>query len=107
MANKAERNKFRNVVMKAEDKKIITKEEAGFIVMLVDRFRRDIEQKVKQFHVLQGEISQLRVNEKIIVDLVENMVAAAERDIARRATMDRIRGKDSEETEHAIDDEED
>lgn len=91
LADRAERNKLRNVVMNAEDREIITKEEAGFVVSLVERFRVDIEKKVKQLHVLQGEISQLKINEQIIVDLINNMVAAAERDLARQETMTKLK----------------
>lgn len=89
--DRTERNKFRNVVMNAEDKKAITKEEAGFVVSLVERFRSDIEKKIKQLHVMQGEISQLKINEQIIAELIKNMVAAAERDIARQETMEKLK----------------
>jgi hypothetical protein len=91
LQDRAERNKLRQVVMNAEDREIMTKEEAGFVVSLVERFRNDIEKKVKQLHILQGEIAQLKINEQIIVDLIENMVAAAERDIARRETMTKLK----------------
>lgn len=91
LENRSERNKLRQVVMNAEDREIITKEEAGFVVSLVERFRSDIEKKIKQLHVLQGEISQLQTNEKIILDLIENMVAAAERDLARRETVEKLK----------------
>jgi len=86
-----DRNKLRSVVMNAEDSKVISKEEVGFIVALVDRFRSDIEKKVKQHHILAGEIAQLKVNEQIIIDLVQNMIAAAERDIARQETMRKLK----------------
>ena len=77
--------------MNAEKREIITKEEAGFVISLIERFRLDIEKKVKQLHMLQGEIGQLKNNEQIIVNLIENMVAAAERDIARQETMARLK----------------
>lgn len=89
--DRVDRNKLRHIVMNAEDREIITKEEVGFIVSLVERFRNDIEKKVKQLHVLTGEIAQLKSNEQIIVNLIENMVSAAERDIARRETMDKLK----------------
>jgi len=85
------RNRLRSVVSNAEDREIITREEAGFVVSLVDRYRMDIEKKIKQLHVLQGEILQLKNNETIIIDLIENMVAAAERDLARQETMTRLK----------------
>lgn len=91
LEERTERNKLRSIVLNAEDREIITKEEAGFIVSLVERFRLDIEKKIKQLHVLQGEISQLKSNEAIIVDLVENMISAAERDLARQETMTKLK----------------
>lgn len=91
LEDRAERNKLRHVVINAEKREIISKEEAGFIISLVERFRLDIEKKVKQLHMLQGEIAQLKSNEQIIVNLIENMVAAAERDIARQETMARLK----------------
>lgn len=89
--SREERNRLRQVVLNAEDREIITKEEVGFVVALAERFRNDIEKKVKQLHVLQGEIAQLKVNEQIIVEIIENMVAAAERDLARQETMNKLK----------------
>jgi hypothetical protein len=87
-----DRNILRQVILKAEDNKIITKEESGFIITLVERFRGDIEKKIKQLHVLKGEINQLQVNEQIIVSLISNMISAEERNNARNETIGRIRG---------------
>jgi len=92
LEDRAERNKLRSVIFNAEDRETISKEEAGFIVALVERFRNEIERKVKQMHIIQGEINQLKMNEKVIMGLIENMVAAAERDIARQETMDKLKG---------------
>jgi hypothetical protein len=92
-----ERNRLRQVMMKAEDEKLMTQSEAGFVVTLVERFRQEIEKKQRILHTLQGELSQLRANEKIIVDLVDNIIRAAERDKARQETMARIKGMVVEE----------
>lgn len=86
-----ERNRLRGVVISAEQNEIITKDEAGFVLALVERFRADIAKKERQALVLQGEISQLRANEQIIVQLIEGLVSAAERDIARRETAQKLR----------------
>lgn len=91
LSDRTERNRLRQVVLSAEDRELITKEEVGFVVALAERFRNDIEKKVKQLHVLQGEIAQLKVNEQIIVEIIENMVAAAERDLARQETMNKLK----------------
>lgn len=99
---RTDRNKLRNIVDSAAKRQIITKEEVGFIVTLIERFRADIEKKVRQVHVLQGEIAQLKNNEQIIINLVESMIAAAERQIARQATMEKLKGmrnKDESESE--------
>lgn len=85
------RNKLRHTIMDAEQKKVITKEEVGFIIVLIERFRADIEKKIETLNILRGEISQLKINEKIILDLVNNMIAAAERDIARQETMTKLK----------------
>ncbi len=99
--DREQRNKLRQIVMKAERNNVVTKEEAGFVTTLVNRFRIDIEKKIKQLHMLEGQISQLKVNEQIIIHLIENMIAAAERAQARQDTIEKIRGSDSEESEAA------
>lgn len=101
LEDRGQRNKLRQTVMKAEQSSVVTKEEAGFITTLVNRFRVDIEKKIKQLHMLEGQISQLKINEQIIMHLVENMIAAAARAQARQETIEKIRGTDSEETEAA------
>lgn len=95
LQDRDERNQLRKTIIKAEDRQIISREEAGFVITLVERFRTDIEKKIKQMDVLRGELSQLQANEKIIVDLIDNMIKAAERDIARQETMDRIKSAKS------------
>lgn len=94
---RVDRNVLRSIVMKAEDEKVLTKEEAGFIITLVEKFRSEIERKTKQLYVLQGEIAQLKINEKLIIQLIENIIAANERAKARRKTMKKL--KEAKEAE--------
>ncbi len=102
LEDRAERNRLRHVILKAQEDKIITKEEAGFVVTLVERFRNDIEKKVKELHTLQGEIGQLKSNEQIVIDIVQNLVKAAQRDVARQETAARLRdARKVEEARHA------
>jgi len=98
LEERKERNRLRHTIINAEQRNIITKQEVGFIVTLVERFRDDIEKKTAKLYELQGEISQLKVNEKIILDLVGNMISASERDIARQETMAKLKGAREEET---------
>ena len=95
--DRAQRNTLRQAIMRAEENKLISQNEAGFIVTLVERFRQDIEQKQKKIMVMQGEVAQLQANEKIIIQMIENITAAAERDRARRETLARLKGVKTED----------
>ena len=92
-------NTLRIMIDKADDKDILSKSEIGFIIQLVEKFRADIEKKVRLSQIIQGEINQLKANEKIIIDLISNIIAAAERDEVRQTTMEAIRFPDKEESE--------
>lgn len=93
MDNREEANRVRVIMDKAQETDLVTSDEMGFISVLVNRFRADIERKTQQLHTLSGEISQLRTNEKIIVDVVENIIAASERDKARQETLKNIKAE--------------
>lgn len=95
--DRSSRNMLRSVVIKAEEEKVITQEEAGLVITLTEKFRSDIERKIKQMHVLQGEINQLKSNESSIISLINNMIAAQERNKARSETIERIRSIDNGE----------
>jgi len=84
-------NKFRSIIDSARDDEVISSEEAGFIVMLAKRFRQDIERKSKAMIALQGEIAQLKANEKIIIDIVQSLVAAQQRANERDKIMKEIK----------------
>jgi len=86
-----ERNTLRQVIIKAQNDDVMTQEEAGFVITLIERFRKDIEKKERLLLTLQGEINQLRTNEQVIIQLVESMISAAERDIARQETMKKLK----------------
>jgi hypothetical protein len=85
-------NRLRDIIGNAATKEVITSEEVGFIITLTERFRADIDTKLKQLYMLQGEITQLKNNEQIIINLVENMIGAAERHKANQEAMDKIKG---------------
>jgi deoxyribodipyrimidine photolyase len=97
--NRAEDSKLRSILFRAEEKKLVSKEEIGFITALVNRYRSDLERKVKQLYTIQGEMAQLKNNELMIVNMLENVIAAADRDEARQETMKRIRGEGQETAE--------
>lgn len=86
-----EMNSFRQVIDNARDSEVITQEEAGFIVTLAKRFREDIERKSRAMMALQGEIAQLKANEKVIIDIVQSLMAAQQRAEERDRTMREIK----------------
>ena len=92
-------NKLRNTIMNAQDEKVISAEEAGFIVTLANRFRADIEKKTRAMFALQGEIAQLRTNEQVITELVGNLVSAQKRADDRSNTLHEMKQakKDAQE----------
>lgn len=83
--------KIRQAIMNAQDNNVISKEEAGFIVTLANRFRDDIERKTRALLALQGEIAQLRANEQIIIEIVNNLVSAQKRADDRARTINDIK----------------
>lgn len=86
-----DRNTLRNTLIKAEEHKAISRDEIGFVVALVDRFRAETERKMKQLNMLQGEVAQLRVNEQIVINMLENIIAAAQRDVERQETFNQLK----------------
>jgi len=96
------RNKLRSVVQTALRQKLVSKQEMGFVVSLTEKFRSEIEKKVRQAHMIQGEIAQLQNNEQIIIQLVENMIGAAARDKARQETLEKLKeGRENTKTRRA------
>lgn len=87
-------NKLRGVVQRAQDTQVISADEAGFAVMLAEKFRADIERKTRTLLSLQGEITQLRANEKIIMELIQNLISANERAKERDEAIAKVRGGD-------------
>ena len=88
---------LRTVANKALKAEIMTEEEDGFITALIKKYRMEIESKLKQADILRGQIIQLQQNEKMIVDLLDNLVKAAERSKARDEAVERVRGKSDED----------
>ena len=97
LKDRAERNRLRQVIMAAEKKKIVTQEEIGFIVALIERFRADGDKKMRQLNVLQGELAQLQYNEQIVMSLVENMISAAERALEREKKFNDMKNESIDE----------
>jgi hypothetical protein len=72
-------DKLRGIISEAEGNGVITEDEKGFVITLAERFREDIAKKMKELTIIQGEIIQLKNNEKIITDLIRGFILADKR----------------------------
>lgn len=59
--------------------------------VVAQKFVVDLESKEIKRDMLRGEIAQLRANEQAIMGLIENLIRAKERDIAREETSAKLR----------------
>ncbi len=102
MIKKDQDNRLGVAINNALEKELISNEEVGFIHTLVNRFRSDMEKKTLQLQLLSGELNQLRLNEIVIINQLDNMISAAERDTERRLTAAELRNATEVENEEEI-----
>lgn len=68
---------------------------------LAEKFMLDLESKETKADMLKGEIAQLRAQEYAIMSLIESLIKAKERDIARQDTAEKLRAaRDVEKEKH-------
>ena len=93
------REALRNVLDKAHNEGYLVIEEVNLINKFLKKLDKEIDRKTTDKLRLEGEIQQLRLTKRLIIDMVKDSVAAAERAKAREETVDRIRsGKSARET---------
>lgn len=85
------RDRLDKLICKAADNGVMSQEEVGFAELLVNRFRGDLDKKIIQKQILEGEIAQLKNNEIIITEIIKNLVAAADREKTRLANEKELR----------------
>ena len=97
--DKVLRNDLRNILHSAAEKGFLTEAEGRFTDQLFERIDSEIARKTKDLNRLEGSIHQLRLTKGLIINMIKESIAAAERAKAREETMDRIRsGKAARET---------
>jgi hypothetical protein len=93
------RDALRQVLDNASKEGFLTPEEAGFTNTIFKKLDSEIVRKTKTLHQLQGEIQQLKLTKRLIIDMIKDSIAAKQRAKAREETMDRLRsGKAARET---------
>ena len=110
MDDKQLRDALRSILDQAHNEGHLVIEEVNFINKLVKKMDKEIERKTVDKLRLEGEIQQLRLTKRLIVDLIKDSISAHERAQAREETTARIRsGKAARETavieEQIVDDE--
>jgi len=66
LEDRAERNRVRHTILKAEKDEIITKDEVAFIIGLIENGRKEIEKKVRALTMLKGELNQLKQDREVL-----------------------------------------
>jgi len=93
------RDALRNVLDQAHNEGYLVIEEVNLINKFLKKLDKEIDRKTNDKLRLEGEIQQLRLTKRLIIDMVKDSVAAAERAKAREETVQRIRsGKAARET---------
>jgi len=59
--------------------------------ILATRLNADLEQKEMHLEMLKGEIAQLKATEQSIINVIDNLIKAKERDIARQEVARKLR----------------
>lgn len=63
----------------------------GLLITINNRFKSELERKARALLALQGEIAQLRANENVLLDIINNVIAAHDRAKERELAAARIR----------------
>jgi len=99
MDDKKLRDALRSILDQAHNEGHLVIEEVNFVNKLVKKMDKEIERKTVDKLRLEGEIQQLRLTKRLIVDLIKDSISAHERATAREETTARIRsGKAARET---------
>jgi hypothetical protein len=85
------REALRNILDQAHNEGHLVIEEVNFVNRFVKKIDKEIERKTIDRLRLEGEIQQLRLTKRLIVDLIKDSVAATERAKVREETMTKLR----------------
>ena len=94
----AMRDALRKVLDRAVNEGHLISEEVGIVNNLFERFDKEITRKTKELTRLEGELHQLKLTKRLVIDMIKDTVSASERAQAREETFQRMKeGKASRE----------
>lgn len=89
------REALRTILDQAHNEGHLVIEEVNFVNRFVKKIDKEIERKTIDRLRLEGELQQLRLTKRLIVDLIKDSVAATERAKVREETMTKLRSGES------------
>ena len=87
----AMRDALRKVLDRAVNEGHLISEEVGIVNNLFERFDKEITRKTKELTRLEGEIRQLKLTKRLVIDMIKDTIAASERATAREETFQRMK----------------
>ena len=87
----AMRDALRQVLDRAVNEGHLISEEVGIVNNLFERFDKEITRKTKELTRLEGELHQLKLTKRLVIDMIKDTVAASERAQAREETFQRMK----------------
>jgi hypothetical protein len=87
----AMRDALRKILDRAVNEGHLVSEEVGIVNTLFERFDKEIVKKTKDLTRLEGELHQLKLTKRLVIDMIKDTVAASERAQAREETFQRMK----------------
>lgn len=87
----AMRDALRKVLDRAVNEGHLISEEVGIVNNLFERFDKEITRKTKELTRLEGEIRQLKLTKRLVIDMIKDTITASERATAREETFQRMK----------------
>ena len=85
------RDALRQVLDRAVNEGHLVQEEIGLVQNLFERLDKEIERKLNEKLRLEGELKQLKLTKRLVVDMIKDTISASERAQAREETFSRMK----------------
>ncbi len=87
----AMRDALRKILDRAVNEGHLISEEVGIVDNLFEKFDKEIARKTKELTRLEGEIHQLKLTKRLVIDMIKDTIKASERAQAREETFQRMK----------------
>lgn len=87
----AMRDALRKILDRAVNEGHLISEEVGIVNNLFEKFDKEIARKTKELTRLEGEIHQLKLTKRLVIDMIKDTIKASEWAQAREETFQRMK----------------